>query len=706
MQHLPPEAYHLLLQQDTQLKQLQSQVQLLIKSHDHVAKQPHVLHDRTEACTQTEWDFPSTKNTVATNTDILETKDQSEQINCDETIDQQSNEQVSFNKVNDAEPVEEMNQSQSRNPDEILNASSEMGGWEEVSLMLGELNNMDESIASSIKVDIPVLDTSNKQLQQSWCHDSPVLGESASMYQHVRRKSLESKEDDQFFGNLLKQVQTMLKNADIDVGSEASSSCVSGCHSDGHGRHGDDHGRHGDDHGRHGDDHGRHGDDHGRHGDDHGRHGDDHGRHSEKQKKRKSRTRHEKVLAATRKQLRKMGVSLKREDDQTICVVEENTKNQCIAGLPPPLIPHLTYLSILANEGVLRSNEINTITGSRSASEMSIHANAIALKYLSDDQLMKITPTQTPMKVNNEHTMAASMPGMSLISPCNMTMGTRKYMEKYGLIEGGEDESDEPSRGASPELQQSKPPQDVSKENKRHSSVNWSQIQNNLGDTMDMMTPFLQDLGQNEQKPPSSYAHCSGNNRVYDPRGYDSNLSEKGGETLGQIISPRVMEALNHIQQDKVERPQRDKDLKVLSPRLVQALSQRRTLSPSCDQTHQSEDGILMPPPTAYSRQSNRRNTRHNSPTVRQGRSGSADHYTEPRMEEQRRMSSSPRLSHPQNRDSPRTPRQGDTPSPRSRTPSNCSDHEDDQMMNEISRDQGFTNVLDMNKIKKLKKLT
>uniref|UniRef100_H2Y8V3 Uncharacterized protein n=1 Tax=Ciona savignyi TaxID=51511 RepID=H2Y8V3_CIOSA len=111
---------------------------------------------------------------------------------------------------------------------------------------------------------------------------------------------------------------------------------------------------------------------------------------------------------------------------------------------------------------------------------MSIHANAIALKYLSDDQLMKIAPGNPPV--------APSMPGMSLISPTNMTMGTRRYMQKYGLIDG-QDSDEEDSRGASPAFDR---PPDDSRE--KQPSNQWSQLQNKLGETIDMVAPFLQDL--------------------------------------------------------------------------------------------------------------------------------------------------------------------------------------------------------------------
>lgn len=70
--------------------------------------------------------------------------------------------------------------------------------------------------------------------------------------------------------------------------------------------------------------------------------------------------------------------------------------------------------------------------------DLSLEANAIALRYLSDSQLSRLSVGghRGPAPSNN-----------SLLSP-NMSVATRKYMKKYGLMEEevDEDEAEVPER--------------------------------------------------------------------------------------------------------------------------------------------------------------------------------------------------------------------------------------------------------------------
>lgn len=69
--------------------------------------------------------------------------------------------------------------------------------------------------------------------------------------------------------------------------------------------------------------------------------------------------------------------------------------------------------------------------------DLSLEANAIALRYLSDSQLSRLSlgghaPLPAPASSND-----------TLMSPSNMSLATRKYMKRYGLIEEEDGEAEE-----------------------------------------------------------------------------------------------------------------------------------------------------------------------------------------------------------------------------------------------------------------------
>lgn len=85
-----------------------------------------------------------------------------------------------------------------------------------------------------------------------------------------------------------------------------------------------------------------------------------------------------------------------------------------------------------------------------------MEANAIALKYLNENQLSQLSLTRSNqnncdssfslLHINTDR----STVGLSLISPNNMSFATKKYMKRYGLIQSSDNSEDEedPPNGA------------------------------------------------------------------------------------------------------------------------------------------------------------------------------------------------------------------------------------------------------------------
>lgn len=81
--------------------------------------------------------------------------------------------------------------------------------------------------------------------------------------------------------------------------------------------------------------------------------------------------------------------------------------------------------------------------------DLSMEANAIALKYLNENQLSQLSLTRSNqnncdssfslLHINTDR----STVGLSLISPSNMSLATKKYMKRYGLIQSSDNSEDE-----------------------------------------------------------------------------------------------------------------------------------------------------------------------------------------------------------------------------------------------------------------------
>lgn len=111
----------------------------------------------------------------------------------------------------------------------------------------------------------------------------------------------------------------------------------------------------------------------------------------------------------------------------------------CIS--PEAVIPGLNYISF-GNVGVsgLIPNGV----------DLSMEANAIALKYLSESQLSQLSLScssqrnamDSPLQTFLHATTDKSLVGFGVISPTNMSFATKKYMKRYGLLQSSGDDGD------------------------------------------------------------------------------------------------------------------------------------------------------------------------------------------------------------------------------------------------------------------------
>ncbi|MGH0154866.1 UNVERIFIED_CONTAM: hypothetical protein FKN15_028419 [Acipenser sinensis] len=176
---------------------------------------------------------------------------------------------------------------------------------------------------------------------------------------------------------------------------------------------------------------------------------------SRKKQSAPSKSDNDKVRNATLKQLEHLGVKVDLDcsvkGNKTKAKVESASTLACI--YPQAVLPKLNYVSF----GNMASSGFGP-----SGVDLSLEANAIALKYLNDSQLSQLSVSRGGCQTGQEEsqslsiilqhnsntTTEKSMVGMSLMSPNNMSFATRKYMKRYGLIEC-EDSSEEEEERAS-----------------------------------------------------------------------------------------------------------------------------------------------------------------------------------------------------------------------------------------------------------------
>ncbi|CAF90489.1 unnamed protein product, partial [Tetraodon nigroviridis] len=132
------------------------------------------------------------------------------------------------------------------------------------------------------------------------------------------------------------------------------------------------------------------------------------------------------VISATLQELRRLGVNVDEENlsesDRKLQQTVESSRC-ALASINPAAVVSRLSLSESSFSSLLPCGSV----------DLSLEANAIALRYLSHSQLSRLSAGAL-----RGHAPSNS----SLLSPSNMSVATRKYMRKYGLIEEEEDEDE------------------------------------------------------------------------------------------------------------------------------------------------------------------------------------------------------------------------------------------------------------------------
>nr|XP_046246656.1 antithrombin-III isoform X1 [Scatophagus argus]XP_046246657.1 antithrombin-III isoform X1 [Scatophagus argus] len=147
------------------------------------------------------------------------------------------------------------------------------------------------------------------------------------------------------------------------------------------------------------------------------------------QKKQKQQSYGDPVVSATLQQLQQLGVNVDEED------LTESKRKMHQTAESSSTLASINPAAVLSRLSVSEPAVTSLLPGG--SVDLSLEANAIALRYLSDSQLSRLSlgghmPRPGPASSSD-----------SLLSPNNMSVATKKYMKKYGLIEEEDEEEEE-----------------------------------------------------------------------------------------------------------------------------------------------------------------------------------------------------------------------------------------------------------------------
>uniref|UniRef100_A0A3B5BLT1 STIL centriolar assembly protein n=1 Tax=Stegastes partitus TaxID=144197 RepID=A0A3B5BLT1_9TELE len=143
------------------------------------------------------------------------------------------------------------------------------------------------------------------------------------------------------------------------------------------------------------------------------------------------------VVSATLRQLQQLGVDVDKE------TLTEFDKNRLKAVESASTLASINPAAVVSR---LSLSEPSALFPGGSV-DLSLEANTIALRYLSDSQLSRLS-------LGGHLPQCGPSSNDSLLSPSNMSLATRKYMRKYGLIEEEAEEKDDEDEDEEEEEQQ------------------------------------------------------------------------------------------------------------------------------------------------------------------------------------------------------------------------------------------------------------
>ncbi|XP_074484040.1 SCL-interrupting locus protein homolog isoform X1 [Sebastes fasciatus] len=152
--------------------------------------------------------------------------------------------------------------------------------------------------------------------------------------------------------------------------------------------------------------------------------------HSSQSRRRRRSCGGDPVVGATVRRLQQLGVDVDQEDltESERRIHQTVESSSTLASINPAAVLSRLSVSDPTASSLFHGGSV----------DLSLEANAIALRYLSDATLSRLSlggPAPRPG--------SASSSNDSLLSPSNMSLATRKYMRRYGLIEEEEEEEEE-----------------------------------------------------------------------------------------------------------------------------------------------------------------------------------------------------------------------------------------------------------------------